>query len=158
MPVARPINPVTKTDWEGTGVTPDVIVPEYKAFETAYLKALERLLQKSDDEENKVELEWYIKIAEAKLENEIASLTDIVNYTGEYGKVSILFQNNNLIWHQGENEEFALTLLTKDLFIFNSSDDYLIQFVRDVNEKVVGYKLLIKGQQNSRVREKTKSF
>ena len=158
LPVARPINPVTKTDWEGTGVTPDIIVPEYKAFETAYLKALERLLQKSDNEENKVELEWYMKIAGAKLENEIASLTDMINYIGEYGKVSILFKNNNLIWHQGENEEFALTLLTKDLFTFNSSDDYLIQFVRDVNEKVVGYKLLIKGQQNSQVREKTKSF
>ena len=35
VPVERSINPVTKTDWEGTGVEPDVKVPADKALERA---------------------------------------------------------------------------------------------------------------------------
>src|SRR5688572_2517295 len=35
VPFARAINPVTKTNWEGTGVTPDVQVPAADALEAA---------------------------------------------------------------------------------------------------------------------------
>jgi hypothetical protein len=35
IPYGRPINPVTKTDWEGVGVKPDVGVPADKALEKA---------------------------------------------------------------------------------------------------------------------------
>jgi hypothetical protein len=35
VPFARAINPITKTNWEGTGVAPDVRVPAADALETA---------------------------------------------------------------------------------------------------------------------------
>lgn len=35
VPFARAINPITKTNWEGTGVAPDVKVPASDALETA---------------------------------------------------------------------------------------------------------------------------
>ena len=35
LPYARPINPVTKTDWEGSGVAPDVSVPAEQALDVA---------------------------------------------------------------------------------------------------------------------------
>ena len=43
VPSGRAINPVTKINWEGTGVTPDVAVPADQAFHTAYLRALKQL-------------------------------------------------------------------------------------------------------------------
>ena len=42
VPFARSINPVTKTNWEGTGVKPDVSVPAAEALHTAHLLALEK--------------------------------------------------------------------------------------------------------------------
>ena len=39
----KAINPVTRSNWEGTGVTPDLPVGEAKALDTAYLTALEKL-------------------------------------------------------------------------------------------------------------------
>lgn len=42
VPFARSINPVTKTNWEGTGVKPDVAVPADRALHTAHLMALEK--------------------------------------------------------------------------------------------------------------------
>jgi len=41
VPWGRPINPVTKKDWEGTGVVPDVPVPADAALEEAHRRALE---------------------------------------------------------------------------------------------------------------------
>jgi retinol-binding protein 3 len=42
VPSGRPINAVTKTDWEGVGVEPDVKVSADNALKTAHLKALEK--------------------------------------------------------------------------------------------------------------------
>lgn len=44
VPVARPINPVTKTDWEGTGITPDYKTTADEALPTA-IKLAETKLQ-----------------------------------------------------------------------------------------------------------------
>jgi hypothetical protein len=42
VPSGRPINAVTKTDWEGVGVEPDVKVSSDNALKTAHLLALEK--------------------------------------------------------------------------------------------------------------------
>ena len=47
VPVARPINPVTKTDWEGTGVTPDYKTSRDEALPAA-IKLAEAKLQAED--------------------------------------------------------------------------------------------------------------
>jgi len=43
VPFARAVNPVSKTNWEGTGVTPDVPVKAADALETAEKLAAEKL-------------------------------------------------------------------------------------------------------------------
>ena len=48
IPFARSVNPVTGTNWEGTGVTPDVAVPEAEARDVAYGKALRHVLALGD--------------------------------------------------------------------------------------------------------------
>jgi hypothetical protein len=44
IPFARSINPVTGTNWQGTGVVPDVAVPEAQAYDVAYARALGHVL------------------------------------------------------------------------------------------------------------------
>ena len=48
IPFARSINPVTGTNWQGTGVIPDVAVPEAEACDVAYGKALRHVLALDD--------------------------------------------------------------------------------------------------------------
>lgn len=43
IPTGRAINPITGTNWEGTGVEPDVKVPADDALRVAHILALERL-------------------------------------------------------------------------------------------------------------------
>jgi hypothetical protein len=44
VPRARSISPVTGTNWEGTGVIPDIAVPAADAYDVAYRAALEHVL------------------------------------------------------------------------------------------------------------------
>jgi hypothetical protein len=44
IPFARSINPITGTNWEGTGVVPDTAVPAGQAYDVAYAKALRQVL------------------------------------------------------------------------------------------------------------------
>jgi Peptidase family S41/N-terminal domain of Peptidase_S41 in eukaryotic IRBP len=48
IPFARSVNPVTGTNWQGTGVIPDVAVPEAEAYDVAYGKALRHVLALDD--------------------------------------------------------------------------------------------------------------
>jgi hypothetical protein len=48
IPFARSANPVTGTNWEGTGVVPDVAVPEDQAYDVAYARALQHVLDLDD--------------------------------------------------------------------------------------------------------------
>lgn len=49
VPVGRAINPITKTNWEGTGVTPHVPVPADQALKTAHVTALKKAIEKTTD-------------------------------------------------------------------------------------------------------------
>jgi C-terminal processing protease CtpA/Prc len=44
VPFARSINPVTGTNWQGTGVLPDIEVPAAEAYDEAYRRALRHVL------------------------------------------------------------------------------------------------------------------
>jgi hypothetical protein len=46
VPTGRAINPITKTNWEGTGVKPDVAVPADSALAVAHRLALEKVGRK----------------------------------------------------------------------------------------------------------------
>ena len=53
VPFARAINPITKTNWEGVGVQPDVKVAREIALETAEKMALEKLASSVSDPRQK---------------------------------------------------------------------------------------------------------
>lgn len=44
IPIGQAINPITKDNWEGRGVTPDIVVEPKKALDRAYKLALEAAL------------------------------------------------------------------------------------------------------------------
>jgi len=48
IPFARSVNPVTGTNWQGTGVVPDVAVSEEQAYDAAYARALKHVLGLDD--------------------------------------------------------------------------------------------------------------
>ena len=57
IPVGRSISPITKTNWEGTGVTPDIKTSADASLGVAHLHALRSLLEKESDRQWKQTLQ-----------------------------------------------------------------------------------------------------
>lgn len=66
IPTGRAINPYTKTNWEGTGVTPHVQLDPAKALGYAHSAALRDVIAKVTDPEIKKDLEQVLKDIESK--------------------------------------------------------------------------------------------
>ncbi|TDQ00976.1 hypothetical protein [Labedaea rhizosphaerae] len=49
IPIGRAINPISGTNWEGTGVQPHIEVPASEAFDAAYRPALRHVLDLGED-------------------------------------------------------------------------------------------------------------
>ncbi|MDQ3803360.1 MAG: S41 family peptidase [Acidobacteriota bacterium] len=64
VPTGRALNPVTGTNWEGTGVKPDIEVPEEQAPRAAHLAALRRLLEAATSERARTHLRSVIEEVE----------------------------------------------------------------------------------------------
>lgn len=67
VPFARSINPVTKTNWEGTGVKPDVAVPADQALATAKAMILKKAAEKAPAGNEAGELKRALAAAEREL-------------------------------------------------------------------------------------------
>jgi C-terminal processing protease CtpA/Prc len=61
----RAVNPVTKTNWEGVGVKPDVDVPPADALREAHVAALNQLIESAQDDERKTLLRGALERAKA---------------------------------------------------------------------------------------------
>jgi len=68
IPAGRAISPITKTNWEGTGVKPDVEVPKELALKTAYQMALNKLAEKATDDRAKGEYKHLIEESRKELD------------------------------------------------------------------------------------------
>ena len=67
VPNGRALNPITKTNWEGTGIEPDIKVPSADALKAAHLDALQKLRTTATDSRHQQELDRRIAtLKEAK--------------------------------------------------------------------------------------------
>jgi retinol-binding protein 3 len=57
MPFARAINPITRTNWEGTGVAPDIAKPADESLDAAYWMAVDKLIETTSNARQKEDLQ-----------------------------------------------------------------------------------------------------
>ncbi|MFZ6183399.1 S41 family peptidase [Nannocystis pusilla] len=66
VPTGRAINPISKTNWEGVGVQPDIAVPAEDALRVVQVKLIEQQIAKATDPELKAELEERLRELQPK--------------------------------------------------------------------------------------------
>lgn len=157
IPIARPINPVTKTSWERTGVTPHIETSIDDALMVAHREALKTVMARTTDKTLLGELAWYLTAVEAQYNPVTLTPEKMLTYTGEFsgGSYSILVKDDALFWRYKGGVEYVLRPLTADLFGFEDTDDYRLAIIRDDNGVVTGFRLLQKGTEPRPIHERT---
>jgi len=133
LPHAYPINPITGTNWEGTGVTPDIPVPQEKALDVAHLEALNKLLEKEKDPDRKEQLQWVVDGKEVILNPITIEPGKLQAYVGQYGPRKIWIEDGQLYYQREDRPRYKLTPMGNHWFMIPELDYFRIEFVADEN-------------------------
>ncbi len=127
VPFARAINPVSKTNWEGTGVTPDIAVPAAEAFDKAYALAVEKLAAKASAPERKAEYGWILTGLKARSNPPKVDENVLKSYAGVYGERKVTFENGAL-HYQRTGPKYRLIPMTGTVFAAEGLDYFRLEF------------------------------
>lgn len=139
VPKGRAINPITNTNWEGTGVEPDIAVPAEQALDRACLEALTRLLEKAEDERLRARYRWAHEGLEAKLNPVEVPEKLLRSYAGEYGPRTLTFKDGRLYYQRGDGPVYPMVPMADDLFRFEEVPYFRLKILRE-GENAVGVK------------------
>ena len=131
LPFGRAINPITGTNWERTGVEPDIKVEQAKALEVAYLMALKKLSEKTKNAEKKYRLDWAVTGLEARQNPVEVDEAVLKAYAGTYGPRTITFEDGKLHYQRVDRPKFVMIPMSEDLFRFEEIDYFRLKVLKD---------------------------
>ncbi len=132
VPVGRAINPITNTNWEGTGITPDVAVPADRALETATRMALERIAESGDPA-----AEWGLFQHAAATRSFDPGNAALPEFAGNYTDREIKLEDGRLMYRRvGAPAWRTLVPVAADVFMIEGADDFRMEFERDAQGRI----------------------
>jgi len=154
IPTGRAINPITNTNWEGTGVIPHIETNSSEALVVARMKALEVLKANTDDEAMKQIYDWPLSEFKAMMNPVTIKESVLKSYAGTYGPRVISFENGKLFYQRGDGNKYELKPLNKNEFLLWGMDDFRVKIISK-NNKVIALKGLYQsGNTDQHLREK----
>jgi hypothetical protein len=133
----KPVNPVTGTNWEGTGVQPDTRVDSSYALDVAYADALRHLLAERTNETTRRGLEWALEALEVEDPPSKLPLPELQQLAGQYGNRRIRIEGDHLTYQRGRRTVHRMVPLGNDRFLLANVDGFRITFERDPSGRVV---------------------
>jgi retinol-binding protein 3 len=140
IPSARSLNPITRTDWEGTGV-----IPDFKVEATgALIKAQELILEKrqtiAKTEKEKQKIQYLINGLYVNQNLGSLPVDEFDQLAGTYGPLIIYREGNRLFCNFSGNIT-ELAHISKKLFVLDGNAQ--IEFIKDSGGKYSKAKLLV---------------
>ena len=127
VPYARAVNPISKTNWEGTGVEPDVKVPAAQALDKAHFLALEKLLAREKDKRIQPAFRWALDGLNAKLNPVAVAEKTLKSYAGAYGPRKLFFENGSLYYQRENRPRMKMIPMSEDCFRFEETLEFRLK-------------------------------
>lgn len=137
LPFGRAVNPITETNWEGTGIEPHVAVPADQALTVAHRDALAKLRDAAEDPERQAFLSWALESLELELEPVSLDPAALPAYVGDYGPRRVRLADGALTYQRGDGPLYRLVPMGGDRFALQDNDRFRIRFERDGAGRVV---------------------
>ncbi len=133
LPFGRAVNPITGTNWEGTGIAPHIAVPQEQALDVAHLEALKKLMEKTEDTDQQAKYQWAIDGKQVKLNPVTVDVSQLQKYAGQYGPRKFWVEDGVLYYQREDRPKYSLIPMGDDRFMLGGLDYFRIQFVEDAN-------------------------
>ncbi len=129
LPMGRPIEPATGTNWEGVGVEPDVAAPAREAVAVAHLEAFEGLRAAATTDADRERLDWAIRRAEASRRPVTLDAAQLERLAGRWGPGRTWVEGGQLRWQRETEGVLLLSPLTATEFYAEALDPTRLEFV-----------------------------
>jgi len=131
LPFARALNPITKTNWEGVGVDPDVKVSQDKALETAQVMASRRLAEGEKDPGFKAYYQWHHEAYSAALSPVSLTEESLRSYAGTYGPRTITMEGDSLFYQREGQPKRRMTPIAEGYFALDGVENLRLRFLEE---------------------------
>ena len=142
IPFGRAISPITGTNWEGTGVEPDVKVPADRALTTAHLAALDslsaRATARNADDDARL-LAWAAARVRTLASPVSLDAKALRAYVGGYGPRRVTLESGVLMYQRENGPRRRLIPAGNDRFLLDGADSFQAEFVRDARGRVTKF-------------------
>jgi hypothetical protein len=131
VPFGRAVNPITKTNWEGTGIEPHIKVSRDEALEVGRIEAMKALLEKAEQPEIREGLDGAIARMDAlrspaEIDPEIAK-----RYVGVYGPRRITLDEGKLYYQREGRPRYEMIAISEVLFCFHGIEYFRLKVELD---------------------------
>jgi hypothetical protein len=142
IPYIRGVNVVSKTDWEGTGVLPDVEADAPDALLKAQEAILADRMKSATDSQSIRAIVWAVNASRAaSLEAEV-SATDLFNFTGRFEEYTFSVKGNHLYSENRSRNGKMDRMLAITPTLFQIDHESQVEFLRDTKGSVSSVHIL----------------
>ncbi len=132
IPFGRSSNPVTKTDWEGTGVIPDVKVEAANALIKAQELIFRERQANAQTEKEKQSMEYLINALYVNQDLGTLPLDQFEKFVGTFGPL-VIYRDGNKLFCDISGNVSELMHISNNLFVLDGNAQ--IEFIKDSNGK-----------------------
>jgi hypothetical protein len=138
--IGTAVNPLTRTNWEGKGVQPDVHVPAEQALRRAQILALEEVLARAPEGSETEDTRWVLEALRA--EHATRAGSPLADYVGDYTGAVISESNGTLALRRGRRPPWTLVRVRGDVFFVKDEPLRRVEFERGPAGEVKRFQLL----------------
>jgi retinol-binding protein 3 len=130
MPMGRPVDADTGTNWEGTGVEPDIKAAAGDALAVAHIEALKTLKAKATNAGDVDWLDWALERARVRRPANPAP-SDFARFSGVFGACRVWVEGGQLRIQRGSEAPFLLVSLSDTVFASETIEPVRLEFFAD---------------------------
>jgi hypothetical protein len=142
IPFARSLNPYTNTDWEGSGVIPNIPVAS-EALETAEKAIFNKLISNAANDQEKRRAQWLLNDLLARQSEEIRDSVALSTYTDTYQGGLVFYINRSVLYCRNaerDNRVFKLFSISGNKFVLD--ENVQVEFKKDDKGNFSGLDML----------------
>lgn len=126
VPIGQIRDPVDHSDFEGTGVQPDIESPSIRALALAHKLSIENLAKGNDARQ--AELAWLLPVLKADIQRPVIDADMVQKAVGKYEGRRIIRENGTLYYIWRDRFRVALEPIGPDLFAVEGVSDFRYRF------------------------------